>query len=315
MGIILAIIVIIVGIWLIRKNLRSALNETGGNHTSGTSTSNNDGDLEKEYALRASEGEDVQKWCESASVVKKLPYICFLDWEIDSVEKAMNAQDDLEGTISLLLAAVGYLDRSEKYTQNSPLIAINRAHAKVWIDELCNRADKGSIYACAAVYSNYFPIRDYPEIRKMIAENLGDRKDEFKLKIDLEVRNKNPHAILAYAWFELFGDEEKAELRKTMFYHAGQLGLADGYDKYIFTMKNWSTSPEAFEAALLAAKLNNSPRSYEYQYRIGQNYWFGEGYVSTPNKEEGLKWLNLSASNGDESAKYLLDILRNSGEI
>ena len=268
-----------------------------------------------EFQLRQQAGQSVMSWCIDASKVKGLPYICFFDWEVDMVEKAMNADDSLYGNIDVLLCINEYMSQNDNLAENNPIAQFNKNHAYYWTYEICRRAAAGSIYAQSAVYSNYFPIARHPEVQQWIFSILGDRGEEFGNNIKNRIDNNDPSAILAYAFFILFGDEANEELRNNMFFQAGQLGLSEGYHQFIFTLQNWNSSPEGFRVAQLAAECDDGKFAYDFQYRLGMAYWYGEGWVNTPDKELGLYWFNKAASNGDRAAVAMLDMLRKNGEI
>ena len=273
-----------------------------------TSNNSNDNGL----LLREQYGENAEEWCVAASQTKRLPYICYSEAEVSSVEKAMNAGDNLQGTKDVMLAAGRYMQLNEMKDAGNPLIEINKNRAKIWIDEICRRASQGSLYAQAIVYSEWPFVRNYADIQEMIFENLGDRGEEFSTNIVNEINNNNPDAMLAYACFLLFDDDEREEERKQLLLQAGKLGLVEGYVEYHYSLgynEMWS-SPEGLRIATLIALLDNCPTSYEYQTKLGVDYWFGEGFVDEPNKELGYTLLCLAAKNGDSTAVSILNSLK-----
>lgn len=272
-------------------------------------------DSEKEMQLRKQAGEDVEDWCISESRRKGLPYDCFSDLEIEIVEEANGALDNLKGTLRLLTCAQYYLQNNEKLDSDNLLRNFNIQHALLWIDRLCDRAEKGSIYARSAVVSDYFVIINNPEIYNRIEAIVGDSKEEYRQIIMEQIDQNNPHAMLGYAFFMLFGNENLADEKKKFLRRAGELGLSEAYDQLLFSVDDHWNSQEGFEIVLAAAECDDGDVAYQYQDRLGDAYWYAENWIKEQDKERALYWYRRAAQNGYKTSISTLEMLKNNGEI
>lgn len=272
-------------------------------------------DGEQEMKLRQQMGEEVGDLWVSESRRLGLPYDCFAEWEVEMVQKAVSAKDDLKGTLRLLTCAQDYEMRNQKYDKDNPVHSFNKQHCHYWVDILCQRAKEGSIYARAAVISQYSLIAINPTISERIKELTGEEQAEYRRDVVNQANRRNPQAIVAFTFFNVIGGDDMQEKRREMFRLAGELGSSEGYDQlFEMTESRWS-SEEGFMIARAAAECDDGEIAYEYMDRLGDAYWYADDWIKEQDKQTALYWYQRAARGGYTSSIRTLEMLKSNGEI
>lgn len=270
-------------------------------------------DTERELELRIAAGEDVQEYYVTESRYKKLPYDCFFDWEIEMVEKALDAKDTLQSTLNLIFCAIDYV-RDNKVSNDNPLKSFNLSHSKIWIEELVQRAEKGYLCAKAAFWGKNFD--PFPELKEMLFEYVDDvKKNEYLSDVKKACENSNRDVMTAYAFFLLRGEENKEEQRE-MYMKAGKLGSSEAYHELFFDCQNdrWN-SEEGFQYAKAAAECDDGPYAYSFQDKLGDAYYYGDGWNVEIDKKQAVYWYRRAANNGYNISIETLKRLEKNGEL
>jgi len=77
---------------------------------------------------------------------------------------------------------------------------------------------------------------------------------------------------------------------------------------------DWNAE-EGFKYAVAAAECNDGEKAYFFQEKIGDAYYYGDGWNIDIDKAEGLRWYKRSAANGYGGAIRTLEMLQRNGEI
>lgn len=265
-------------------------------------------ECDKELALRKEAGQEVEHWCITESRNRGLPYDCFFEWELKMVQKAWNADNSLQGILDIISCARDYVLHNNALQEVDPLIEFNKNHAKVWINKLCSLATCGNIYAQAAIGGNYFDIK-FPEMLGLFNECGCNDREAYGKTVESAAMRKNPEAMVAYAFFCLC-DESQQKMREAINHAAGDLGSSEGYSQYFFSLENHWNSEEGLEMAIKIAECDDSSTAYDFQDKLGDAYYYGDGWGLDVDKEKGLYWYERAAANGNESAISTLRRLR-----
>lgn len=263
---------------------------------------------EEELMLRKEDGQEIEYWCIDESRNERLPYDCFFEWELKMVEKAQNADNSLQGILDIILCARDYILHNQELQDANPLIEFNKNHAKVWINKLCSLAACGSIYAQAAIGGNYLDIK-FPEMPDIFNECGCNDRETYRKNVESSTMRKNPDAMVAYAFFCLC-DESQKEQREAINQEAGNLGSSEGYSQYFFSLENHWESKEGLEIAFKIAECDDGPTAYDFQDKLGDAYYYGDGWGLDVDKQKGLYWYERAAANGNKSAISTLRRLR-----
>lgn len=265
-------------------------------------------ECETELILRKEAGQEIEYWCIDESRNEGLPYDCFFEWELKMVEKAQNADNSLQGILDIISCARDYILHNQALQEASSLIEFNKNHAKVWINKLCSLATCGNIYAQAAIGGNYFDLK-FPEMLDIFNECGSNDRETYRKNVESAAMRKNPEAMVAYAFFCLC-DESQKEMREAINQAGGSLGSSEGYSQYFFSLENHWESKEGLEIAFKIAECDDGPTAYDFQDKLGDAYYYGDGWGLDVDKEKGLYWYERAAANGNESAISTLRRLR-----
>lgn len=266
-------------------------------------------ECDKELMMRKAAGQEIEYWCIDESRNERLPYDCFFEWELKMVEKAQSADNSLQGILDIISCARDYILHNQELQEANPLIEFNKSHAKVWINKLCYLATSGNIYAQAAIGGNYFDIK-FPEMLDIFNEYNSNDREIYKKTVESATMRKNPDAMVAYAFFCLC-DESQKEMREAINHEVGNLGSSEGYSQYFFSLVNHWDSKEGLEIALKIAECDDGPTAYDFQDKLGDAYYYGDGWGLDVDKEKGLYWYERAAANGNDSAISTLKRLNN----
>lgn len=270
-----------------------------------------DGEEEKEERMRL--GQDIEPYYIGESRRNGFPYDCFFEWEYEMVETGLNAKDTLDGTLRIIQCAREYALANEKLDANTRLKFFNKNHSKFWVEKLIEKANAGSVFAKAAFSGKNFDST--PELLEMVNNMVDETVKAAYLEDVIQACNcDNSKAILAYAFFML-RDEENRDKQKNMYLKAGQLGSSEAYNELFFSVKNHWNAEEGFKYAVAAAECNDGEKAYFFQGKIGDAYYYGDGWNIDIDKAEGLRWYKRSAANGYGGAIRTLEMLQRNGEI
>lgn len=269
---------------------------------------------EEEKEERIRQGEHIESYCILNSRINGFPYDCFTDTEYESVKEAMEADAaTIDGAVRITLCAREYIFRNRDSETAESLKKFNLEHSKVWIEKLFDSARQGSCYAKAALAGGYF--ESFPEIEEIIANLIpGDIRQSFydEVKADCEAGSKAE--MVAYAVFLLSGDDKKDE-RKQICLKAAQAGSGDAYYELFFASGDHWSSEEGLEYVFAGAECDDGERAFFFQDKLGDAYFYGEGWNIKQDKEKGLYWYKRAAANGYEISIRTLELLRESNQI
>ena len=272
-----------------------------------------DVDSEKERAERIRLGQDIELYYISESRRNGFPYDCFFEWEYEMVERAICADETLEGTLEIITCARDYIMHNREINNSNDLKRFNLNHSRIWIENLLSRAQKGSCYAKAAVSSKYF--EDFPEIDEMISEIIDEdtkRKYCHEVKTKCEINDKE--ALVATAFFLMIGKENESE-RHALYLKAGELGSSEAYYKLFFGIQDCWNSEEGLKYVVAGAECDDGECAYFFQDKLGDAYYYGGNWNMNVNKTKGLYWYRKAASSGYKSSIRTLEMLERNGEI
>lgn len=270
-----------------------------------------DGEEEKEERILL--GQDVETYYIGESRRNGFPYDCFFEWEYEMVEAGLNAKDNLEGILKIIQCAREYALANQKLENNERLKGYNSNHSKFWIEMLIEKANAGSVYAKAAFSGKNF--NSTPDLLEMIKGMVDESAIASYLEdVIKECNCDNSKALVAYAFFMLRGEEDK-ERQKSMYLKAGQLGSSEAYNELFFSVNNHWNAEEGFKYAVAAANCDDGEKAYFFQEKIGDAYYYGDGWNISIDKAEGLKWYKRSAENGYGGAIRTLEMLQRNGEL
>ena len=269
-----------------------------------------DGEEERRERIRL--GQDIETYYIGESRRNGFPYDCFFDWEYEMVERAINAKQTLAGTLDVIECAKDYIINNRDLKIETQLKKFNLEHAKVWIELLISMARNGSSYAKAAISGNYFKkgLFPLPEIEELICEIIDeDTKKMYFDEVQFACETNDKAAMVAYAFFVMFGGEYENE-RRELYLKAGQLGSSEAYYQLFFTVNDPWNSEEGFKYAVAAAECDDGEQAYFFQGRIGEAYYYGDGWNISIDKAEGLRWYRRAAANGYVLAIRTLEMLK-----
>lgn len=272
---------------------------------------------DRELRIRESLGQDIDAWCITESREVGIPFDCFFEWELDAMKRCMKPQHSANTTFEQVISLWSYLCSYDKEVDE--LKPFNNKKARVIALEMGQRADNGDLYASAVLGSDYMSRRypDYPEVQALLDEVVGERKTNYRSIIETAFANNNTKAMVAYALFVIGNATEEAKNKsKEILYRAGQLGSSEAYYRLYFDIPNHHSSDEGFKVALAAAECDDGPDAYWFQEKIGDAYYYGDGWdCVSEDKPKGVEWYRRAASNGYASAITTLQMLERNGEI
>ena len=270
-------------------------------------------DAEKEKNERIRLGQEIESYYIGESRRNGFPYDCFFEWEYEMVERAMHADETLDGTMEIVMCARDYIMHNRELDDSSDLKKFNVSHSKIWIEELLSRARKGSYYAKAAVSGRYFA--DFPEIDEMISGEVNsDIKQSYQDEVKAACAVNDKSALVACAYFLMIGKENE-NARKELYLKAGQLGSSEAYYKLFFSVKNCWNSVEGLKYVVAGAECDDGEKAYEFQDKLGDAYYYGDGWNLDVDKSIGIYWYKRAAANGYASSVRTLEMLQSKGEI
>lgn len=269
---------------------------------------------EEEKEERIRQGQHIEPYCIFDSRKNGFPYDCFTETEYESVKEAMEADaGTVDGTLRIIACAREYIFRNRDSKTAESLKKFNLEHSKVWIEKLFDSARQGSCYAKAALVGGYF--ESFPEIEEIIANLIpGDIRQSFYDEVKAACEAGSKAEMVAYPLFLLSGENRKDE-RKQIYLKAAEAGSGDAYYELFFACDDHWNSEEGLEYVFAGAECDDGERAFFFQDKLGDAYFYGDGWNIKQDKEKGLYWYKRAAANGYRTSIRTLELLRESNQI